>query len=943
MNFMKTAVAAIAASIACVAAADAPAIKAIVQTEPSAVAISVEGVSSGPIYAEYAHAAETYATVKDRYVTNGLIAMWDGEDNQGTGVHDASATNWVDITGNHAPMAFRANPTVGARSYYVGAGGGCVKSAPDIAAALNAEAATIEIVCNVRSMVDNASLFACVDGDSGNRIAWVRTSTVSGMRGIVSVAEYKATTFYDPYPKFDTEVNAVRSYTFTYSADACRVYKDGSSTIGASVVNKGVSGNTATAAFSIGQRISQNGGFSAATSDMDVYCVRVYSRVLTADEIAANHAQDVKRFFGVARAVNLDAPGSAVVQTNFLGTVKPAAAKANGFYEGFGLIAMWDGEDNQGTGVHDAGATTWVDLTGNHAPMVFDSAPTVNARSYDVRAGGGYITSAADIAAAVNAEACTIEIVCDVRSLVNDGTLFACVDGSNPKRRIAWVRSGDGSNNNIKGVIASMEYRNGDGAYDPWQNYDLSLNAVRSYSFAYSNGVCRIHRNGSPEVAASGASRGVNGDTATAWFSVGQRISQGGKSAAISDMNVYCVRVYNRVLSADEIAANHAADVARFWGGATTLPLGSMPIALADGTITAVRNGVATFPLTGLRPDVTDYTARLIVPGAAPGAAADFSTASEREGSAWFEYIDSDKHPDGTVNQGSAIWLNFVPGSRVPVVKTKFQFLVNTASRFAFGAYSVPLASGTAAGIYAKDGRNQFRYRVGADADNADGFADIGAASLVAPHELELNGPDGTFLDGTCINAAMSGRTESSQIRWILFGRQYDNGSAVYPEYASVRMWYFKLWADGTLVRDMVPARRNGRAPCMIDRTDMKFYTNGGERNFKAGPMRPAPILTDVAVAGRTVSATLTRDGTDASAVHVAYGAGYGDGDPQAWEHFDQLDSGFSAGASSLAVSLSGVPRDTRYVRFLSREDGWSDTVYLPDFNAEQPFVMVIR
>ena len=941
MNFMKTAVAAIAATFAGVTAADAPAISAIAQTAPSAVAISVEGAAPGPLFAEFAHAPNTYATVKDRYVTNGLIAMWDGEDNQGTGVHDASATNWVDITGNHAPMAFRADPTVNARSYYVGAGGGCVKSAADIAAALNANAATVEIVCNIRSMVDNASLFACVDGDSGNRIAWVRTSTVSGMKGIVAVAEYKSTTFYEPYPKFDTAVNAVRSYTFTYSADDCRVYKDGSSTVGASVVNKGVSGNIATAAFSVGQRISQNGGFSAATSDMDVYCVRVYDRILTAEEIAANHAQDVKRFFGAAHAVNLDAPGSALSQTNYLGTVRPAAANANGFYEASGLIAMWDGEDNQGTGVHDPAATTWVDLTGNHAAMVFDAAPTVNARSYDVSAGGGYVSSAADIASAVNAEACTIEIVCDVRSLVNDGTLFACVDGSNPKRRTAWVRSGTG---NLKGVIASMEYKAGDYAYEPYQKYDQALGSVRSYTFAFSNSVCRIHRNGSPEVAASGESRGVNGDTATAWFSVGQRISQGGKSAGISDMNVYCVRIYNRVLTADEIAANHVADVARFWGDATTLPLGSVPIVLADGTITAVQDGVATFPLTGLRPDVADYTARLVTPGAAPGVAIDFSTASEREGSAWLEYIDSDKHPDGTVNQGSAIWLNFAPGSRVPVVKTKFQFLVNTASRFAFGAYSVPLASGTAAGIFAKDGRNQFRYRVGSDANNADGFADIGAASLVAPHELELNGPNGTFLDGTLINASMSGRTESSQVRWILFGRQYDNGSAVYPEYASVRMWYFKLWADETLVRDMVPARRYGRAPCMIDRTDMRFYTNGGDRNFKSGPIRPAPALADVAVAGRSkVSATLTRTGTAASAVYVAYGASYGDGDPQAWDHFDQLDSGFSAGASSLSVSLSGVPRDTRYVRFLSREDSWSDTVYLPDFNAEQPFVMVIR
>ena len=31
------------------------------------------------------------------YVTDGLVAMWDGEWNAGGGVHDAAATTWVDI------------------------------------------------------------------------------------------------------------------------------------------------------------------------------------------------------------------------------------------------------------------------------------------------------------------------------------------------------------------------------------------------------------------------------------------------------------------------------------------------------------------------------------------------------------------------------------------------------------------------------------------------------------------------------------------------------------------------------------------------------------------------------------------------------------------------------------------------------------------------------
>lgn len=39
------------------------------------------------------------------YVTNGLIAYWDGAWNAGLGVHDSSATNWVDLSGNGLDLA----------------------------------------------------------------------------------------------------------------------------------------------------------------------------------------------------------------------------------------------------------------------------------------------------------------------------------------------------------------------------------------------------------------------------------------------------------------------------------------------------------------------------------------------------------------------------------------------------------------------------------------------------------------------------------------------------------------------------------------------------------------------------------------------------------------------------------------------------------------------
>ncbi len=75
----------------------------------------------------------------------------------------------------------------------------------------------------------------------------------------------------------------------------------------------------------------------------------------------------------------------------------------------------------------------------------------------------------------------------------------------------------------------------------------------------------------------------------------------------------------------------------------------------------------------------------------------------------------------------------------------------------------------------------------------------------------------------------------------------------------------------------------------------------------------------------------------------VAYGADFGGGDPTAWDHFEPLATGFADGATSLAVEVSGIDADVRYVRFYSREDGWSETAYIPDVAERKAFVIIVR
>lgn len=50
------------------------------------------------------------------------------------------------------------------------------------------------------------------------------------------------------------------------------------------------------------------------------------------------------------------------------------------------------------------------------------------------------------------------------------------------------------------------------------------------------------------------------------------------------------------------------------------------------------------------------------------------------------------------------------------------------------------------------------------------------------------------------------------------------------------KMYYFKLYNDGILVRDMVPCKDMKGIVCMYDRVENKFYYNSGSGSFTAGP-----------------------------------------------------------------------------------------------------------
>ena len=86
---------------------------------------------------------------------------------------------------------------------------------------------------------------------------------------------------------------------------------------------------------------------------------------------------------------------------------------------------------------------------------------------------------------------------------------------------------------------------------------------------------------------------------------------------------------------------------------------------------------------------------------------------------------------------------------------------------------------------------------------------------------------------------------------------------------------------------------------------------------------------TDASWDGTILSTTLLREGGEESSVYACFGVAYGNDETNAWEHCEQV--GLFANDASSTVVVATVPDGTRYVRFFSERDGWSESFYLPE------------
>ena len=219
-------------------------------------------------------------TARD-YVQNGLIAMWDGIENAGWGVHDAAATTWKDLVGSRnltlanaafsSTSLYRESSSAGYMAYDAGGRFSCPSGyTVEICSQLMFDG--LAIIVNVMFNFDGVNQNTCFK-------ARMRASGY-GQYGVGPLlSTYK--TYSPPWPR--NGINGTITYMSSLDSfyNAIQMEEDSSLTFPA--------GN----AYSSGVALGNNSVYAVYGN---IYSARIYSRALTVAEIAANYAIDKVRF-----------------------------------------------------------------------------------------------------------------------------------------------------------------------------------------------------------------------------------------------------------------------------------------------------------------------------------------------------------------------------------------------------------------------------------------------------------------------------------------------------------------------------------------------------------------------------------------------------------------------------------------------------------------------
>ncbi len=241
-------------------------------------------------------------TARD-YVQDGLVALWDGIENAGWGVHDASATTWKDLIGSFDAVKVgsptwsdnAANTSGIANTFQA-----TIPTSSDFINAAKSGPISIEICLSISSIWGSRCPFSIEDSNGSSSVyRFVQIFMQASKMYLPAPYEKNGTAFIGTGPVFDNPSGTI-SVSFGadgeyLSATPSRngvVGTKGSLKIGTNAIfDPATLGELGVSTWYVRIGRTHNNYLPAA-----YHCVRVYSRALSAEEIAHNYEIDKERF-----------------------------------------------------------------------------------------------------------------------------------------------------------------------------------------------------------------------------------------------------------------------------------------------------------------------------------------------------------------------------------------------------------------------------------------------------------------------------------------------------------------------------------------------------------------------------------------------------------------------------------------------------------------------
>lgn len=471
-----------------------------------------------------ARRASRTPTARD-YVQSGLIAMWDGSNNAGWGMHSANSPVWRNLIDSGADLVLESSKTSWGTDCLVCTGGEEDRTSQKCAVLdkVYDSAKTIEVVLQLKSKWSGHSSAANSYKANQTIVRVGHTGTSSSSRGyeitcpLVDGFAYKTIGLSLATDGYTLGVVDFEQY-FGQKVSLNTLCRD----------DVGYINGTRVTPYTGIARVADHGTqTSVGCISGEVYSIRIYDRALTAAEVAHNYKIDVARF----------------------GLPKPWKNP----YITDGLVAMWDGEWNVGGGLpHDPAAAVWKDICGNYdATFNGDMANAVWDDKFVTVSGADlYFGTSTYIPCIAVDNVFTVEITAKggqtgARTAVF-GVPTSSVGGMEIVGHEWWsgmlVHSRYNCNPELKITF-------------PGKTVDDVIHTVRTQGLVDGEFISICGEDEQKLSCTLRKNYNLNG----AHVSI-----CGARDGRNSPRSVYCARVYNRVLSAAEIAANYAVDKERF-------------------------------------------------------------------------------------------------------------------------------------------------------------------------------------------------------------------------------------------------------------------------------------------------------------------------------------------------------------------------------------------